>query len=81
MLRGLQNLLEYNAEENNPARSKSLNFLINSDMRGRLSHVELINTQTMRNFIGSCFEKLTQSGFIEVTKLNIYSLLALLKVK
>jgi hypothetical protein len=38
MLGGPQNLLGYNAEDN-PARSKSLNFLINSDMLGRLSHV------------------------------------------
>jgi len=41
MLGGPQNLLGYNAEENNPTRSKSLNFLINSDMRSRLSHVRI----------------------------------------
>ena len=43
--------------------------------------LEFINAPTMRNFIRSCFENLTQLGFVEVTKLNLYSLLALLKVK
>jgi hypothetical protein len=41
MLRGPQNPLGYKAEENNPARRKSLNFLINGDMRGRLWHVRI----------------------------------------
>jgi hypothetical protein len=43
--------------------------------------LEFINTATMRNFIRSCFEKLTQSDFIDGIKLNLYSILTLLKVK
>jgi len=39
MLGGPQNQLGYNAEENNSAYSKWLNFLTSSDMRGRLSRI------------------------------------------
>lgn len=42
---------------------------------------EFTNMASMRNFIRSCFETLTQFGFTEVvTKLNLYFVPALLKV-
>jgi hypothetical protein len=80
MFGGPQNLFGYNAEENNPARSNSCNF-INIHICERFSRVRVYKQSDDAKFYKVVFEKLTQSGFTEVTKLNLYSVLALVKVK